>query len=151
MHGEWMEQEDEAEEDLQEYRREFKISKKMEQKLLNTKNLDCFEQRLDCFKVRNEFDQDCKMVAYEAFALYLKYPQTTIFRNKPSSEEDPYNDDDSNKTIGMEKYISFVANTKGSLYRNIEESLNAEFNEYGSIEEPTIYTPISRNTKIRKR
>lgn len=153
MHEEWMEQEDEAEENLQDYRREFEISKnigdKMEQKLLNTKNLDFFEQRLGCFKVRNEFDQDCKRVAYEAFALYLKYPKTTIFQNKPSSEEDPYNDDDSNKTIGMEKYISFVANTKGCLYRNIEDSLNSEFNEYGSIEEPTIYTPI-RGTTIPK-
>ena len=43
----------------------------------------------------------------------------------------------------MDMYISFVADTKGCLYDNIEESINAEFNEYGSMEEPTIYTPIN--------
>lgn len=153
MHEDWMEQDDEAEEDLQDYRREFKISKnigdKIEKKLFNLKNLDFFEQRLKCFKIQNEFDIICHKVASEAFALYSEYPKSTIFRNKPSSEENPYDDDYSNKAISMNMYISFVANTKGCLYNNIENSINAEFNEYGSIEEPTIYLPIN-GTEIPK-
>ena len=153
MHEDWMEQGDEAEEDLQKFRHQFKISKiigdKIEKKLGNLKNLEVFEQRLNNFKPRNTFDQNCYKVAFDAFALYSEYPKTTLFRNKPTPEQDPYNDDYGNKAIGMDMYISFVADTKGCLYDNIEESINAEFNEYGSMEEPTIYTPIN-GTAISK-
>ena len=151
MHEDWIEQGDEAEEDMQEFRREFKISKtigdKIEKKLFNRKNLELFEKRLNHFKSRTDFDHDCYKVASDAFALYTEYPETSIFRNQPTPEQDPYNDD--NKAIGMDMYISFVADTKGCLYDNIEESINAEFNEYGSIEEPTIYTPIN-GTELSK-
>ena len=151
MHEDWIEQGDEAEEDLQEFRREFKISKtigdKIEKKLFNRKNLELFEKRLNHFKSRTDFDHDCYKVASDAFTLYTEYPETSIFRNQPTPEQDPYNDD--NKAIGMDMYISFVADTKGCLYDNIEESINAEFNEYGSIEEPTIYTPIN-GTELSK-
>ncbi|KUJ56216.1 MULTISPECIES: hypothetical protein [Chryseobacterium] len=147
MHEELLTQDDENEEDLREYKREFLISKsignKIEQKISNIKNLEFFNHRLNNFKVKNEFDRDCQKIASDAFALYLQYPTKTVFTNKPSSEENPYDDDYCNTAIGMEKYISFVPDTKGSLYRNIEESINAEFNEFGSIEEPTIYTPIN--------
>jgi hypothetical protein len=153
MHEDWMEQGDEAEEDLQEFRHQFKISKiigdKIEKKLGNLKNLEVFEQRLNNFKPRNTFDQNCYKVAFDAFALYSEYPKTTLFRNKPTPEQDPYNDDYGNKAIGMDMYISFVADTNSCLYRNIEESINAEFNEYGSMEEPTIYTTIN-GTAISK-
>ncbi|WP_312390015.1 hypothetical protein [Chryseobacterium sp.] len=152
MHEGWME-EDEAGEDSHHYCREFEMSKnigdKIERKIFNIKNLDFFEQRLKCFKIQNEFDIICHKVASEAFALYSEYPNTTIFRNKPSSEENPHDDDYSNKAISMDMYISFVANTKGCLYNKIEDSINAEFNEYGSIEEPTIYLPIN-GTEIPK-
>ena len=150
MHEDWMEQGDEAEEDLQKFRHQFKISKiigdKIEKKLGNLKNLEVFEQRLNNFKPRNTFDQNCYKVAFDAFALYSEYPKTTLFRNKPTPEQDPYNDDYGNKAIGMDMYISFVADTNSCLYRNIEESINAEFNEYGGMEEPTIYTPINGTT-----
>jgi hypothetical protein len=52
-------------------------------------------------------------------------------------EQDPY-DDDENEIIGMEKYISFIADTKGWLYESLSDSINNEFNEYGAMEEPTI-------------
>lgn len=151
MHEDWIEQGDEAEEDMQEFRREFKISKtigeKIEKKLFNRKNLELFEKRLNHFKSRTDFDHYCYKVASDAFTLYTEYPETSIFRNQPTPEQDPYNDD--NKAIGMDMYISFVADTKGCLYDNIEESINAEFNEYGSIEEPTFYTPIN-GTELSK-
>lgn len=150
MHEEWIEQKDETGEDSQDSWREFKTSKNVgdiiKQKIFNNKNLDFFEQRLKSFTIQNEFDKICHKVAFEAFALYSEYPNTTIFRNKTSSEENPHDEDYCNRAIGMEMYISFVANTKGCLYNNIEDSINAEFNEYGSIEEPTIYTPI--NAKV---
>jgi hypothetical protein len=53
-------------------------------------------------------------------------------------EKDPYNDDDENEVIGMEKYISFIADTKGWLYESLSDTINNEFNEYGAMAEPTI-------------
>lgn len=38
----------------------------------------------------------------------------------------------------MEKYISFIADTKGWLYESLSDTINNEFNEYGAMEEPTI-------------
>jgi hypothetical protein len=77
-------------------------------------------------------------VSCNAFALFTEYPNASIFRNAPISEEDPYDDDCENEAIGMEKYISFIADTKGWLYGSLSDTINNEFNEYGAMEEPTI-------------
>jgi len=142
MHKEWMGQE-ETEEC---YQSELIIAEytgdKMEQKLRNPNNVKLFEQRLSRFKSRDAFDNECWHVACNAFALYSKYPTAGIFRNAPLNYYDPYADEYDNEVIGMEKYISFIADTKGWLYRSISESINNEFNEIGELEEPTIYKPI---------
>jgi hypothetical protein len=140
-HKDWVEQDDETEETecyKSELRKAECIGDKIEQKLFNCINLTLFEQRLSRFESRDTFDKECHKVACNAFALYTEYPNRTIFRNAPMPEEEPCNDDYSNETIGMEKYISFVADTKGYLYENLSENINNEFNEYGSLEEPTI-------------
>lgn len=137
----WVEQDDENE-DSQNNKTELLeaqiIGDKMEQKLFNIANLKVFEQRLNQFKSRNPFEQECWEIARNAFELFSEYPTTSIFRNAQNHEQDPYNDDFENGTIGMEKYISFVADTKGWLYNSIEECINNEFNEYGAMEEPSI-------------
>lgn len=113
----------------------------MLQKLGNTKNLELFEKRLNCFKIQDEFDQECWIMASKFFALFLEYPTATIFRNSIISESDhPYDDDD--RIIRMDQYISFVSDFKGLLYENIKESVNNEFNECSDIEVPTIFKPI---------
>ena len=137
MHQDWAE-----DEENQALKNELKqaelIGSIIEQKLFNRNNLTHFEQRLSRFASRDTFDHECWQMACNAFALYKDYPTANIFRNVPLSEEDPYNDDYENETIGMEKYISFVADTKGWLYENIESCINNEFNEYGKMDEPTI-------------
>lgn len=141
MHKDWVEQDDETE-DTEIYKREFRVAEhtgdRMEQKLFNRSNLTLFEQRLNHFKSRDTFDRECHKVAHNAFALYTEYPNESIFRNAPIPEQDPYNDDDDNEAITMEKYISFIADTKGWLYESLSDSINNEFNEYGAMEEPTI-------------
>lgn len=141
MMTDWVEQDDETDE-TQTYKSELRnaeyIGDKIEQKLFNPINLQVFEQRLNNFKSLDTFDQECWQVAYKIFALFKEYPTTSIFRNAPISEQDPYNDDYDNEVIGMEKYISFVADTKGWLYESLSDSINNEFNEYGVMEEPTI-------------
>lgn len=140
VHKDWVEQDDETEE-TEVFKREFVkaelIGDSIEQKLFNRINLQVFEQRLNAFKSRDMFDYDCWQLASKAFALYTEYPHASIFRNA-SINEDHENEDEENEIIGMEKYISFIAHTKGWLYESIADSINNEFNEYGVMQEPTI-------------
>ena len=140
-HKDWVEQDEETDE-TETYRSELRnaeyIGDRIEQKLFNRSNLKIFEQRLNRFKSLDTFDRECWQVACNAFALCTEYPKATFFRNAPLPEEDPYDDDYETEAIGMEKYISFIADTKGWLYESLSESINNEFNEYGKMEEPTI-------------
>ncbi|MCP1994413.1 hypothetical protein [Flavobacterium sp. HSC-61S13] len=140
MHKDWVEQDDETEE-TEVYKREFikveLIGDSIEKKLFNRVNLQVFEQRLNAFKSRDTFDHDCWQMACNAFALYTEYPHASIFQNAPINE-DPESEEEENEIIGMEKYISFIAHTKGWLYESIADSINNEFNEYGVMQEPTI-------------
>ena len=141
MHKDWVEQ-DEQTDDIEKYKCELRNAEytgdKIEQKLFNRINFKVFEQRLNRFKIADAFDSECWQVAHNAFALLTEYPNATIFRNAPLPEQDPCNDDDENEVIGMEKYISFIADTKGWLYESLSDTINNEFNEYGAMEEPTI-------------
>lgn len=141
MHKDWVEQDGETEE-TEDYKREFAkaelIGDCIEQKLFNCINLEMFEKRLSSFESRDVFEIECWQLACNAFALYSEYPTASIFRNAPLPEQDPYDNDCDNETIGMEKYISFTADTKGWLYENLSDSINNEFNEYGIMEEPSI-------------
>lgn len=140
MMNDWVEQDEETDE-TETYRSELRnaeyIGDKIEQKLFNRSNLKVFEQRLNRFKSVDMFDRECHKVSCNAFALFTEYPNASIFRNAPLSEQDPY-DDYENEAIGMEKYISFIADTKGWLYGSLSDTINNEFNEYGAMEEPTI-------------
>lgn len=141
MHEEWVEQDEETDA-TESYKSELRdaeyLGDRMEQKLFNRNNLTCFEQRLSRFKSRDTFDRECWQVACNAFVLFTEYPKASIFRNAPMPEEDPHNDDYENEAIGMEKYISFISDTKGWLYESLKDSINNEFNEYCAMEEPTI-------------
>lgn len=141
MHKEWVEEDDETEE-RDDYQREFVraefIGDKIRQRISNPINLQVFEKRLKTFTGHDRFDQDCWLVACDSFALFTEYPQESIFRNAPING-DPESEGDEYESLDMDKYISFISDTKGWLYENISESINSEFNEYGSIKEPTIF------------
>jgi hypothetical protein len=140
MHREWTEEEQDREENVR-YVREFDkaelIGDCLEKKIFNHINLAVFEERLKAFKSRDDFDKQCSEIAKKAFALYSDYPHESIFRNAPMNDRDE-DEETENESIGMEKYISFISDTKGWLYESIEESVNNEFNEYGAMDEPTI-------------
>jgi hypothetical protein len=141
MMNDWMEQDDyteEADSYIAEIVKAEWIGERIEQKLFNRINLQVFKQRLNTCKSRDTFDQKCQKMASNAFTLYAQYPHESIFRNAPRPEEDPYNDENDSETVGMEKYISFIADTRGWLYESLADSINNEFNEYGAMEEPTI-------------
>lgn len=140
MHRQWTEEEQDREEN-ERYIREFDkaefIGDCMGQKFFSPMNLNFFENRLKGFKSRDDFDKQCLDTAKKAFALFTDYPNESIFRNAPTHDEDE-DEETEDESIGMEKYISFISDTKGWLYESIEESINSEFNEYGAMDEPTI-------------
>lgn len=145
MYQEMIEQEyetDETEDCKSELRKSEQVGDSMEQKIINPVNLKMFEQRLSLFKTFDKFDHDCWNVACNAFALYKAYPKASVFRNAPVCESDPYDDQYDNQVIGIEKYISFCADTEGGLYESVRECINNEFNECVEMEEPTIYKAI---------
>ncbi|MDX6182373.1 hypothetical protein SGQ44_08095 [Flavobacterium sp. Fl-77] len=139
MMNDWVEQDDYTEE-TQGYLAEIKeaefIGDFIEQRLYNCTNLNVFEQRIEKFKVRNDFDRECLAVAKEAFTLYQIYPNENVFRNaKPNGEA---SEEDMENVIGMEKYISFYADHKGWLNETLIQSVNSDIQEYGQMEEPII-------------
>lgn len=139
MMNDWVEQDDYTDETfvyLAEIKQAEYIGDYMEQRIYNRINLTVFEQRINRFKAKDDFDTECLTIAKEAFSLYQTYPNENIFRNaKPNGEA---SEEDSENIIGMEKYISFYADHKGWLNKILIESVNSEIQEYGQMEEPII-------------
>lgn len=139
MMNDWVEQDDCTDETaiyLSEIKQAEYIGDYMEQRIYNRTNLTVFEQRINSFKAKDDFDNECLTVAKEAFALYQTYPNENVFRNaKPNGEA---LEEDMDNIIGMEKYISFYADHKGWLNETLIESVNNEIQEYGQMEEPII-------------
>ena len=139
MVTEWIVSDDENEDTttyLSEIRQSEQIGERMEQKIYNKHNLSRFAVRLNSFKIKDGFDQDCYKLASEAFVLYEQFPNANINRNAlPNGEA---SEEDMENSIGMEKYVSFCADAKGILFQTLFDSVNTELQEYGQMEEPTI-------------
>ncbi|MDV4129824.1 hypothetical protein CMT25_06670 [Elizabethkingia anophelis] len=139
MMNDWVEQDDYTDETavyLAEIKQAEYIGDYMEQRIFNRINLTVFEQRINGFKAKDDFDTECLSVAKEAFAIYQTYPNENVFRNaKPNGEA---SEEDMDNIIGMEKYISFYADHKGWLNETLIESVNTEMQEYAQMEEPII-------------
>lgn len=133
-------------EDTPEYLREIKqsewIGDFMEQKIYNPHNLTRFKERINRFENRDSFETDCLLLACDTLALYEMFPNATIYRNiqqdKRNTDNDNYDEDYHERTITMDKYISFCADDKGILFQTLFDSVNAEFQECMEVEEPSI-------------
>lgn len=138
MVAEWVTSDDENE-DTPAYLKEITqaqwIGDYMERKIYSPHNLNRFKNRLDSFKSRDGFDNDCFMLARDAFELFEQFPNETIYRNsQPNGEAE----EDEENIVSMQKYVSFCADAKGMLFQSLFESVNTELQEYGQMEEPVI-------------
>ncbi|MBY8961796.1 hypothetical protein KJK34_03420 [Flavobacterium sp. D11R37] len=112
----------------------------MLRRIWNTIHLDHFGEWLDSFQPHDDFDRQCQSIAQKFYQLWQDYPGTSIYRHAdtsclPDFEEDGCDDYD---CITMEKYIGFVACTDGWLYENVQQSVNAYFNESVCKQEPVL-------------
>ncbi len=135
MIKDWIEQDDQSEEDnrLGELAIAEWVGDRMERKLFNRKNLEVLAQRIKAFRPVNPYELECLRVAQQALTLYTDYPATNVFAH---ATYERYDEEQEEEVIRMDKYISFVATTKGWLYETLADSINNEFNEYGEMEEP---------------
>ena len=104
-------------------------------------NLEMFSARLKYAKRRSsgsETENACIRMAEEVFALYVQYPQQSIYRNAMPTIHDIEETGEDEYPISMEMYVSFCAETEGNLFQHFLDVVNAELNERYSIEEPTI-------------
>ncbi|WP_454047518.1 hypothetical protein [Chryseobacterium sp. Marseille-Q8038] len=139
MISEWIIYDDN--EDTPEYLREIKqsewIGNYMEQKIFNHENLARFKERINRFENKDSFETDCLLLACDTLALYEMFPNATIYGNIQQDKRNTDNEDYHERTITMEKYISFCAEDKGILFQALFDSVNAEFQECAEIEEPS--------------
>lgn len=133
-------------EDTPQYLREVKqsewIGDHMEQKIFNHQNLTLFKERINRFENRDSFETDCLLLACDTLALYEMFPNATIYgniqRSERNTDNDDYDEDYHERTITMDKYVSFCADDKGMLFQTLLDSVNAEFQESMEVEEPSI-------------
>jgi hypothetical protein len=168
MIGDWVEQDtdnDYAEDEIQDILAATTLGDVMEQKLRHPANLDRFAKRLARFRAEDTLDSKCLAVATEAHALFVEYPQESLFRNEPQRQEEKEKEEDEdeddggyydNETITMDKYVSFSADTEGWLFDTLADTVNNEFNECGEVEEPRLLkcfdgTPVTGSFDFERR
>ena len=139
MVEEWLTSDDENEEIpiyLSEIKQAEQIGDFMEQKIYNHHNLTHFKEHLKNFKAKDSFDNDCFILARKIFSLYQQYPNATIYQNLQSNTETEEYESDT--IVSMDKYVSFCAEAKGLLFQTLFETVNSEFQECTTMEEPIV-------------
>ena len=111
----------------------------MLRRLWNTLHLDRFGEWLEAFTPRDTLDKECQAIAQKCYRLWQDYPATSLFTHADTDcLSDVEEDYDDYGCITMEKYIGFVATTKGWVYENVQQSVNSYFNESTSQQEPVL-------------
>jgi len=124
---------------LSEIRAAQYIGETMQRRLWNTVHLERFGEWVADHKPNDTFGQECHQIAQKFHALWQDYPQGHIYSHADADcLPDPEEGYDDNDCITMEKYIGFVASTKGWLYDHLEQSVNNDFNECLSMQEPVL-------------
>lgn len=139
MVTDWITSDDENEETLfylSEIKQAEQIGDFMEQKIYNHHNLMRFKDHLKNFKAKDIFDNDCFMLARKIFSLYKQYPSATIYQNLKSIIDTE--DYESETIVSMDKYISFCAEARGLLFQTLFETVNSEFQECTTMQEPMV-------------
>ncbi|MCD9855611.1 hypothetical protein LUD75_12875 [Epilithonimonas sp. JDS] len=143
MFEQWANEDDEDEENINlllELKHAEWIGDIIEKKIFSVQNLEHFKLRLKQFTAQDELDENCLMLAQNAYNLFIQFPNSNIMKNAQSkiifNEYDE--EEQEENTVTMDKYISFCAEAKGALFNMLFQSVNNELQEYGQIEEPAV-------------
>lgn len=99
-------------------------------RMSDKKAADCLGRRTERFKGRNGTDKELLACAKKLAALHIDYPYRSVMdgMQTPNEADDGY--------IRAEQYLCFYWSSVDCLQDQLLESVNAELNEYGAIEEP---------------
>ncbi len=102
----------------------------MHRKIYNSYHLDHFAETIERFKPENALEEECLLVAKDAFAIYLDFPKNCVFQHieAPEDEEEEF--------ATPETYISFIGDDKGWVYENIERQVNELLGNYAEMALP---------------
>ncbi|WP_062052964.1 hypothetical protein [Aquimarina longa] len=102
-------------------------------KIQSQENLHHWQQRLQSFCVKNEFDNKLFSIAEQFYQLWQDYPNECVFRY--ANPQNEYNDE----CLTMDKYLSFTCSFEGVLQDQINEILNNDLSVYSEMQEPTLH------------
>jgi hypothetical protein len=121
---------DEYEEDISDIIRNELCGDMMHRKIYNRYHLDNFAKTIERFKPQNAFDEECLLVAKDALALYLEFPNSSVFQHIEEPE-------DMDEVATPETYISFIGDGKGWVYETIERQINDYLGNFAEMVLPT--------------
>lgn len=113
----------------------------MQRKLHSPYHLEHFQQRIENYWPVTEFEHTTLKAAKQAYGLLQDYPDANLFRNTDFNDPDLYDDE----VVQAGQYISFVAETEGVLYNQMEQMINDEFGNCGMTEMPTLTKHFDSN------
>ncbi|MDQ0965402.1 hypothetical protein QFZ20_000805 [Flavobacterium sp. W4I14] len=103
-------------------------------KIGNPRHLKALKKRCDRFQPMGETEEKLKDIADRVCTLMFDYPDRSIMNSIYNGAF--ASDSDADGLITADQYISFFWSSSDCLYDQLMDSVNAELNEIGSIDEP---------------
>jgi len=128
----------------------------MHRKIYSPYHLQHFEERIEKAKPKTALERECLKIAQTAFGLWQAYPDSHLishvmgnfpFDNYNGEEEE---DNWQENTVRLDEYVHFVAETHGSLWNNLSENINCEWNERPYLQQPCLIRNYTENSKEDK-
>ncbi len=148
MLKDWMEEDEEEYFDKEDrkilcaeiYKMEY-VGDEILRKISHENNLLFWEQRLQNFNIKTDFDKEVFEISEKFYKLWQDHPYDNVFNYIRQYRE--LNED----IMPMYKYLSFACffDYKGDLYEHINQTINDDLANYGEMEEPTIYQIFNGN------
>ncbi len=114
----------------------FSIGDQMKVLLLDEKQLEQLQSRIQKLEPANQFDKDCVKLAKETLALWMEFPTANLYQNLASYDNDEEEDDYYNDgKIKVTDYISFIGETSSCVYDTMMTMLNDDFNERSGVQD----------------
>lgn len=89
---------------------------------------------IKAFEPKNRFETACLNLAKDTLAVWMEFPHANLYQHV-EHEEDDEDDYYSNGKIQVTDYISFIGETSGSVYENMINMTNDDFNERSGVQD----------------
>lgn len=93
------------------------------------------QSRIKSFEPNSGIEKDCIALAKETLALWMEFPTANIYQHIIPVDEDDDDEYYGNGKIKVADYISFIGETSSSVYDNLMNMLNDDFNERSAVQD----------------